>query len=101
MPRPGTDILIVDGAPPGAAALDTGTAFMFGVAERGPVDRAVKVPSVDDYAETFGGRSGGSLLYDSVSAYFSEGGGSLYVARVANAGMASASGTLGTVLDVD
>jgi hypothetical protein len=101
MPRPGTDILIVDGAPPGAAALDTGTAFMFGVAERGPIDRAVKVPSVDDYADTFGDRSGGSLLYDSVSAYFSEGGGSLYVARVANAGMASASGTLGTVLDVD
>jgi hypothetical protein len=101
MPRPGTDILIVDGAPPGAAALDTGTAFMFGVAERGPVDRAVKVPSVDDYAETFGSRSGGSLLYDSVSAYFSEGGGSLYVARVGGAGLASATATLGTVLTVD
>jgi hypothetical protein len=58
-----------------------GIALMFGMAERGPVDRAVKITSVDDYAETFGGRSGGSLLYDSVSAYFAEGGDSLYVVR--------------------
>lgn len=96
MPRPGTDILIVDGSPPAAAALDTGTAFMFGQTERGPVDRAVQIASVSKYRDTFGERSGGSLLYDAVSAYFSEGGGSLYVSRVLAAGAAPATIAFGS-----
>ena len=86
MPRPGTDINIIDGSPPGAAALDTGTAFFFGVAERGPVNAAVRVASLTEYQATFGARAGGSLLYDAVRAYFSEGGGGLYVSRVLGSG---------------
>jgi hypothetical protein len=101
MPRPGTDVFIVDGAAPGAAALDTGTAFMIGATERGPVDRCLSVASVKDYESKFGARSGGSLLYDSVSAYFSEGGGSLYVSRLAADDAATASGTFGTAFDAD
>lgn len=96
MARPGTEVIIVDGAPPGAAALDTGTAFMFGQAERGPIDRAERLGSVAEYKLTYGERSGGSLLYDSISAYFSEGGGSLYVARVSGTGAVASTGLFGT-----
>ena len=101
MPRPGTDVLIVDGVPPGAAALNTGTAFMVGVTERGPVDKALKVPSVTKYRELYGERIGGSLLYDSVSAYFSEGGGDLYVARVSGDGAAVATLAFGATSALD
>jgi hypothetical protein len=95
MPRPGTEILIVDGAPPGAAALDTGTAFMFGQSERGPVTKAAKVVSAADYKSLFGSRSGGSILYDSVSTYFAEGGGNLYVSRVIGTGALAAAAAFG------
>lgn len=98
MPRPGTEVLIVDDAAPGAAALDTGTAFMVGATERGPIDRAVPIPSVRKYEATFGARSGGSLLYDAVSAYFSEGGGALYVSRISGDAAEPAEGDLGTSL---
>jgi hypothetical protein len=95
MPRPGTEIRIVDGAPPGAAALDTGTAFMFGQSERGPVTKAAKVVSAADYKSLFGSRSGGSILYDSVSTYFAEGGGNLYVSRVIGTGALAAAAAFG------
>lgn len=86
MPRPGVDVLIVDGSGPALAALDTGTAFMIGAASRGLIGKAVKVSSIADYQAKYGTRTGGSLLYDSVSAFFNEGGGSLYVSRVAGSG---------------
>lgn len=96
MPRPGTEVIIVDGAPPGAAALDTGTAFMFGQAERGPIDKALPIASPVEYRAQYGGRTGGSLLYDSVSTYFAEGGGALYVSRVSGAGATAATIAFGT-----
>jgi hypothetical protein len=101
MPRPGVDVEIVDGAPAGSAVLNTGTAFMAGVAERGPVGTAGKVSSLTAYVTTYGERAGGSLLYDSVSAFFAEGGGDLYVSRIAGPNAVSATGALGTALTVD
>lgn len=97
MPRPGTDVLISDGAGPAQAALDTGTAFMIGASERGPNDKALRVSSIADYGVKFGARVGGSLLYDGVSAYFNEGGGSLYVSRVVGAGATKASVAFGVL----
>jgi hypothetical protein len=99
MPRPGTEVLIVDGAAPGAARFDTGTAYMVGTAEKGPTDRAVPIASVRKYEQTFGERDGFTLLYDGVSAFFGEGGGSLYVSRVAADDATAATGVLGTVFD--
>jgi hypothetical protein len=95
MPRPGTDIRIVDGAAGGGPSLDTGQAFFAGVAARGSASKAVKVVSTPDYETKFGPRSGGSLLYDAVSSFFAEGGGALYVSRAIGAGSAAASGQLG------
>jgi hypothetical protein len=82
MPRPGTDVIITDGSGPSAAVLDTGQAFMVGVTERGPTDEALKLVSLRRYEAAYGEREGGSLMYDAVSAYFSEGGGVLYVSRL-------------------
>jgi hypothetical protein len=95
MPRPGTDIRIVDGAAGGGPALDTGQAFFAGVAARGSTTAAVKVASAAEYATKFGPRSGGSLLSDAVASFFAEGGGSLYVARAAGAGALASTGQLG------
>jgi hypothetical protein len=83
MPRPGVDVEIVDGAPSGSLGFNTGTAFMAGTSERGPVGSAEKVTSSENYGAIYGDRSGGSLLYDSVRAYFAEGGSDLYVSRIA------------------
>jgi phage tail sheath protein FI len=101
MPRPGVDVEIVDGSPAGSAVLNTGTAFMTGVAERGPVGSAVKVSSLSKYNATFGERSGGSLLNDSVSAFFAEGGGDLYISRIAGPLSVAATGALGTTMTAD
>src|SRR4051812_40310391 len=96
MPRPGTNISIVDDAAPSGAILDTSQAFFVGVSERGPLG-AVKVNGLKDYQAKYGDRTGGSLLYDAVYAYFAEGGTSLYVSRaVGNTGVsASATGAGG------
>jgi uncharacterized protein len=100
MPRPGVDVVIVDDVPPGAAALNTGTAFMVGQTQRGPAG-AVKVPTMRDYQSAFGDRSGGQVLYDSVSAFFSEGGGDLFVSRLVSGDAAIASGLLGTSIEAE
>jgi hypothetical protein len=101
MPRPGVDVEIVDGAPSGSLGFNTGTAFMAGTSERGPVGSAEKVTSSENYGAIYGDRSGGSLLYDSVRAYFAEGGSDLYVSRIAGPNADSATGALGTTLTVD
>ena len=95
MPRPGTEIRIVDGAAGGGPSLDTGQAFFVGVAARGSTTRPTKVTSSVDYETKFGPRTGGSLLYDAVSSFFAEGGGALYVARAAGAGAVNATAQLG------
>jgi phage tail sheath protein FI len=101
VPRPGTDIRIVDDAPRGGAILDTGQAFFAGVTERGSIVRPQQVTSLSDYRTKYGGRAGGSLMYDAVSAFFSEGGGTLYVSRVAAADADAAAGDLGTALHAE
>jgi hypothetical protein len=91
MPRPGVTVELAADAPTGAPVLDSGQAFFTGVAERGP-GRAVKVRSAAEYEAAFGARSGGSLLYDSVGAYFAEGGATLYVSRITGPAAVTATG---------
>lgn len=100
MPRPGTDVYIVDDFAPGGPSLDTGQAFFGGIASRGPVDRCMQIKSMRDYREHYGDRTGGSLLYDSVGAFFSEGGATMHVQRVAGAGIAAGEVAFGDLLAV-
>jgi len=93
MPRPGVTVELVEDAPSGQAVLDSGQAFFAGVAERSP-DHAIRVSSLSEYEANFGARSGGSLLYDSAAAYFTEGGAVLYVSAVAGPAAETATGTL-------
>ena len=97
MPRPGTDIYIVDEAAAGGAILDTGQAFFAGQTERGPSDRAERITSPAQYTSRFGGRSGGSLMADAVAVYFSEGGGVLYVSRAVGDGAELATKAFGSM----
>ena len=49
MPRPGTEIRIVDGAAGGGPVLDTGQAFFAGVSARGSTTKAAKIASLPEY----------------------------------------------------
>jgi hypothetical protein len=42
MPRPGTDVTILDDATPGGPSLNTGQAFFVGIAASGPTDGALQ-----------------------------------------------------------
>lgn len=95
MPRPGVDVLIVNDAPPGGPQFLTGRAFFAGGTQRGPTDRAVEVRSVAEFERTYGARSGFATFYDSVVAFFTEGGASLLIARVAGATAAPATAAFG------
>ena len=93
MPRPGVTVELLEDAPSGQAVLNSGQSFFVGVAERGRL-QAVRVGSVADYTREFGDRAGGSVLHDSVSAYFSEGGATLWVSTIAGPGALAATAQL-------
>lgn len=96
MPRPGTDVIIMDEAAGGGAVLNTGQAFFIGSSQRGPLGASL-VRSPKDYEARYGPRSGGSLLSDAVSTYFAEGGGVLYVSRAVGTGSAASSAAFGSM----
>lgn len=81
MPRPGTDVTILDDATPGGPSLNTGQAFFVGLAESGPTDESTQVGSYKQYTAAYGARSGGAALNDAVFAFFQEGGGVAHIAR--------------------
>lgn len=57
-------------------------AAFVGLAERGPIDRAVTVESFDEYSTNFGAAGGGRLLGQSVYLFFANGGRRCVVVRV-------------------
>jgi phage tail sheath protein FI len=84
MATPG--VLVKSGASAGSSSppVDIGQWFIAGLAEKGSIDRAVKIRSLAQYVTTFGARVAYGSLYDSLDLFFSKGdGGSVaYVARV-------------------
>jgi len=69
---------------PRLAGTSANVAGFVGVAEKGPIDRAVFVTNMDDFTSRFGGRYEGSFLQPSVRAFFENGGRVAYVVRVLN-----------------
>ena len=57
-------------------------AFFVGIAQRGPVDRAVLVTSLEEFESIFGGYISSALLHPTVEMFFEEGGTQCYIARV-------------------
>lgn len=96
MPRPGSDVVIVDDATPGGPSLNTGQAFFVGKAASGPTDAYGEVHSLKQYKTDYGDRTGATDLYDAVNAFFQEGGGTAFIG---NAATADAAG-VGPALDL-
>lgn len=94
MTIPGTEVRERPTLPARSAPTDTATFFAAGFAENGPIDRAVLVRNLGEFAATFGGRVSYSPLYDSLEAFFREGGNRAYIARVAGPSPVAASKTL-------
>lgn len=72
--------------PPPISLVDTSTAAFVGLTEFGPLDTPIRVTSYGQFLSTFGGSTAGltnPYLAPSVAAYFANGGGALYVVRVA------------------
>lgn len=94
--RPGTSFVRqAQRAVPGIPT-DVGQTFLVGFAKRGPVGAAVRVDDLDGFEDTYGDGIGGvyPTLHSSVELVFGEGGGTVYVSRVAGPAKAKATLTL-------
>jgi len=65
---------------------ESSQAFFVGKAERGPIDTAVKVYSLEDFQNNFGGYVSYGYLHPVVESFFEEGGTQCYIARVVGPG---------------
>lgn len=84
--RPATPGVFEDVAspPPAPAPVRDDIAAFVGLCERGPLDRAVRLERMEDYLLHFGGRDDAFQTPDAVEAFFSNGGRTCYVVRVAH-----------------
>lgn len=91
MPRPGTDVFLLDTPGTVSVPTDTGTWFAAGLADKGPTT-PILILSLNQFVQVFGNRQSYSVLYDSVEHFFREGGSKVYISRVVGPGA-----TLGTL----
>jgi hypothetical protein len=80
---PGVFEEVASPPPPPAVVRDDIAAFV-GLCERGPLDRALRLERVEDYALHFGHRDDAFQTPDAVEAFFLNGGRTCYVVRVAH-----------------
>lgn len=93
---PDATVTIQDAPPPAATLTDTGTGFMIGFADRGPVTGQVKpedaVHSLGEWAAKHGAlQSYNGNEYAAVEGFFAEGGSRLFYSRYAGPGAVKAS----------
>lgn len=81
MPAPGTQVKLRDTPVPASVPTDTTTAFVTGIAERGPL-APIRVRSSTEFEHYFGVRVSYGILWDWVDTFFREGGSGVYVSRV-------------------
>lgn len=81
-PLPGVNVTSGASAPSSSPPLDTGTWFIVGLADRGPVDAPVLVRNLSAYVSHYGPRVAYGVLYDSLETFFKEGGSRAVVGRV-------------------
>jgi phage tail sheath protein FI len=97
MSRPGVEVTSAAAAPPVGVPTDTSVVFMVGEATQGPVDAPTRITSLDGFQSVYGDRIAGCEGYDSVDAYFHEGGTAAYFQRLTD-GAALASGDAASVV---
>lgn len=98
MPAPEVTYEIVDTPVPGPTLVDSGTKFLAGLANKGAVTGAVGprdvITSLADFEARHGTRqSYNGVDYDSVEAFFVDGGSRLFFSRIAGPAAVKASGT--------
>lgn len=93
MARPGTDIRLREVPPPRSAPSDTGTWFVAGLSEKGPVE-PVFIQSMSEFLAVFGVRVAYGLLYDACDVFFREGGRRVCISRVVGPAAVNASRNL-------
>ena len=81
---PGVYFEAVDRDPPRIRLLPTDVAGFVGIAERGPLHRAIRLASWQQFASTFGGLIANGFLGYAVKAFFENGGRVCYAVRVAS-----------------
>jgi hypothetical protein len=91
--RPGTDVAILDSAPPRSAPQTTDAAFFVGLTEQGPLGPQL-VETLADFRTRFGARVSYGALYDALEVFFREGGSRAYISRVVGASAVVAGRTL-------
>lgn len=79
--RPGTDVAILDSAPPRSAPQTTDAAFFVGLTEGGALGPTL-VETLSDFRTRFGARVSYGALYDALEMFFREGGSRAYISRV-------------------
>ena len=90
MSRPGVEVTSSASAPAAGVPTDTSVCFMVDEAAMGPVDKPVRVTSMDEWQATFGSRLAlAPLGYDGADAYFHTGGATLYFMRCHDGATAS------------
>ncbi len=91
---PDTEVTIGDQVPRSFTPGNTGTAYVIGIAERGPVDGPVLITSLGQYLTTFGERVSYGALYDTLDVAFRDGLGHAYVQRVVGPDAVTATGKI-------
>ena len=84
-------------SPPPGLSTPSGQAFILGITQKGPVDKAVQVTGLADYRAVFGDRAGGSDTYDTVEMAFKEGLARAWIVRLAGPAALAASKSVGTL----
>lgn len=100
MARLGVDIITKTNPPPRSAPVGVGTWFVAGAAAKGDTTPR-EIRSMSEYERYFGPRPAASYLYDSVNAFFHEGGSRVFVSRVFGPTPTSAALTLKDAGNVD
>jgi hypothetical protein len=98
----GVTVDVIDAPPPPPLLTDTGTAFIAGLAERGKSSGIISGPEVftnlADWTFTHGARqSYNGVEYDTIQAFFAEGGSRLYFSRIVGPAAVKASAAVPAV----
>lgn len=96
MTAPGVTVTVSNAPAPSANPGNTGTYFLAGASQRGPVGVPIEIDSMSDFATKLGARISTSLAYDCADIFFREGGSRILFSRYT--GPAAAKATL-TLLD--
>lgn len=94
MTLPGVTVSSASSGPSSTPPTDTGKWFVVGMTEQGPLDSAVSIRNMADYARLLGARVAYGTLYDSLETFFAEGGSEAIVGRVGGPSPVKASGNL-------